>query len=269
MTCFRSWSNFSGCFCLEHSKSLAWDEDTGTCICKAEHGKGGADVYRMSVLLTCNTVRLRIQIKNCNVLLESVERNRCSYTDSLPLKYVCVLMCGCRPVEMNANHYEFKNFTLTKGLEKWVSSELEFLCTSAQPGKLGCGLSSGWVCCSVYSCSWTRISVLQSRVRVRETKSSEQDFQWNPPLPGEQGWGLGSGGGCRSTYLELDEHCALLWDKVEDFQRWNCIGVLPSPETWWCIVEFKGWDCWKSCHRKNVPVCGCPAVREWANSSCF
>lgn len=156
-------------------------------------------VSHVCLMLTCNTVRLHIQIKNCNVLLESVEQNQCSYTDSLPLKYVCVLMCGCRPVEMNANHYEFKNFTLTRGLEKWVSSELEFLCTSAQPGKLRCGLSSGWVCCSVYSCSWTRISVLQ--FRVRETKSSEQDFQWNPPLPGEQGWGLGSGGGCRSEHI--------------------------------------------------------------------
>ena len=108
-------------------------------------------------------------------------------------------MCGYRQVEMNASHNEFRTFTLKGGLEKWESSELEFLCSPAQLGKLGCGLSSGWVCCSVYSRSWTHPSVLQSR--VREARSSEQDFQRSPAPPGEQRWGLGSGWGCRSTHV--------------------------------------------------------------------
>lgn len=58
-------------------------------------------------------------------------------------------MCSCRQVEMNAKHNEFRNFMLKGKLDKWESSELEFLCSPAQLGKLACRLSSGWVVYSV------------------------------------------------------------------------------------------------------------------------
>lgn len=72
---------------------------------------------------------------------------------------------------------------------------MEFLCSPAQPEKLGGGLSSGWLCCPVYSCSWTPPSVLQSKFRIMEARSYKQDLQWSPAPPEEWGRVLAQGKG--------------------------------------------------------------------------